>query len=187
MKTIILASNSTARLNLLKDAGFNVIVKGLNINETSTKLKPEEIVTDLASQKLEAYINKYGTLENKIILAADTMIFHKNELIGKAKNKQEAYNILKRLSNDKHQIYSGYAIYLPNKGIKIGYNIIDITFKNLTDLSIMDYLFLDEWKGAAGAYRIQGIGCSLVKETKGEFSVAVGLPLNEISALIKSS
>jgi len=187
MKTIILASNSKARYNLLKEAGYNTIVKSANIEENSTKTKPEELVQDLAKQKLDAFFNKYGRADEKIVLAADTMIYHNNKLIGKVENKIDAYNVLKKLSNTKHQIYSGYAIYIPGKGVSIGYDSVDIYFKNLTDLTIMNYLILDEWKGAAGAYRIQGIGCSLIKDIKGDINVAVGLPLNKISALIKAS
>eukprot|EP01156_Anaeramoeba_ignava_P007797 Anaeramoba_ignava/a353877_9.p2 GENE.a353877_9~~a353877_9.p2 ORF type:complete len:188 (-),score=38.36 a353877_9:377-940(-) len=187
MKNIILASNSKARLNLLQDNGFNVEVQSTDIEEISHKTKPEEIVVDLAQQKLNAYLNSNNP-KDKIVIAADTMIFYKNKLIGKSKNKKEAYNTLKSLSNDEHQIYSAYAIYFPNdKKVKSGFSSVDVKFKNLTDLIIMDYLLTEEWKGAAGAYRIQGIGNTLVKEIKGEFNVAVGLPLNAISALIRTS
>ncbi len=187
MKTIILASNSKARYNLLTEAGYNTIVRSTNIEETSEKTKPEELVQDLAKQKLDAYFKQYGNKNSEIIIAADTMIYHNNQLIGKVKDKIEAYQILKKLSNKNHQIYSGFAMYIPNQGISIGYDSVDIYFKKLTDLTIINYLILDEWKDAAGAYRIQGIGCSLIKDIKGDINVAVGLPLNKISALIKAS
>lgn len=187
MKQIILASNSQARYNLLKELGYEPIVKSTNIEEKSTKTNPEELVQDLAKQKLEAFLKQYGKPKNEIVIAADTMLYHNNKLIGKVKSKIEAYQLLKTLSDQKHQIYSGYALYIPNFGIEIGYDYVDVLFKKLTDLTIMNYLIINEWKGAAGAYRIQGIGYSLVKEIKGDFSVAVGLPLNKISALIKSS
>lgn len=187
MKTIILASNSIARKILLENSGFNVIVKATNIEETSFFNTPEEIVVDLAKQKLNAYIKKYGIKHDYPVLCADTMIFYKNKLIGKAKDRNEAYSTLKNLSNDTHKIYSSYSLLLPNGTIKNGYDEVDITFENLSDLSIMDYLETEEWKGAAGSYRIQGKGKSFVKEINGEFNIAVGLPLKEISDLIRLS
>ncbi len=185
MNTLVLASNSKARYKLLKDAGYNVIVQSTNIEEKSNKISPHEIVMDLAKQKLNAYIEKYGKKQNKIILSADTMILYKNQLIGKANNKNEAYNILKKLSNDSHEIFSAFAIHLPNEQIIVDYDKVDIKFKNLSDLSIMDYLESDEWKGAAGAYRIQDKAKDFIKEINGDFNVAVGLPLNKISDLIE--
>lgn len=187
MNTIVLASNSIARYNLLKQAGYNVIVKATNIEEKSNKIKPQEIVMDLAKQKLDAYLKEYGKEKNKIILSADTMIFHKKKLIGKAKNKKEAYNILKKLSDDTHKIYSAFAIHLPNEKIIVDYDIVEIKFNNLSDLTIMNYLELDEWKNAAGAYRIQDNAKEFVKEFNGDFNVAVGLPLTKISDLIRVS
>ncbi len=185
MNTIILASNSKARLSLLEENGFKVIARSTNIDETSNKKLPQDIVIDLARQKLEAYFNLYGKENDNIILAADTMIYFKNQLIGKANNKTEAYNTLKSLSNEKHQIYSSYALYIPSSDkIETGFDVVDVKFKNLSDLTIMNYLICNEWKGAAGSYRIQGKGKTLVEEINGDFNVAVGLPLKAISALI---
>jgi MAF protein len=185
MKNIILASNSKARLKLLKDNGFNVQVKATNIEEVSKEKEPGKLVEDLANQKLKACLSSLEKPIDSIVLAADTMIFYKNELIGKASDKKEAYKTLKKLSNDKHQIYSSYAIYLPNKTIKSGYSYVDVYFKNLSDLTIMHYLDNNEWIGAAGSYRIQGEGSALVRQINGDFNVAVGLPLMAISDLIK--
>jgi septum formation protein len=187
MKNIILASNSPARFKLLTDNGYNVIKKPTNIIENSNKTKPFEIVEDLALQKLEACIKSLKTPINQIIIASDTMIYYKNELIGKAENQEEAYLTLRKLSNNTHKIYSSYALYFPNGKIKSGYGEVDITFKNLSDLTIMNYLSKKEWIGAAGSYRIQGEGIALIKEINGEFNVAVGLPLNAISALIETT
>ncbi len=185
MINIILASNSKARLQLLKDKGLSVKVKATNIEEVSNEKDPGKLVEDLANQKLQACLSTLDKPINSIVLAADTMLFYKNELIGKAKDKKEAYQTLKKLSNNQHQIYSSYAIYLPDNTIKSGYESVDVYFKNLSDLTIMHYLDNNEWIGAAGSYRIQGEGRSLVKQINGDFNVAVGLPLMSISDLIK--
>ena len=187
MKNIILASNSSARFKLLSDNGYNVIKKPTNIIESSDKKEPSEIVIDLAMQKLNACINSLKKPIKEIILASDTMIYFNNQLIGKAKNQEEAYLTLKKLSDKTHKIYSSYALYFPNGKIKNGYGEVDITFKNLSDLTIMNYLAKKEWIGAAGSYRIQGEAIALIKEINGEFNVAVGLPLNAISALIETT
>lgn len=185
MKTIILASNSKARLQLLTKQGFNVKVFPTNIQEISKEREPGKLVEDLANQKLKACLSTIEKPINSLVLAADTMIFYKNELIGKPKDKKEAYETLKKLSNNRHQIYSSYAIYLPDKTIKSGYDSIDIFFKNLSDLTIMHYLDNNEWIGAAGSYRIQGEGRNLVSKINGDLNVAVGLPLMAISDLIQ--
>lgn len=187
MKNIILASNSIARLQLLKAKGFNVVVHPTEIDEQSTKTSPEEIVEDLALKKLDAYLKKHPKPTSSVVLCADTLIFFDNELIGKAKDATEAYETLKKLSGKMHQIYSGFAMYIPNVGIKSGYDVVDIQFKRLTDLIVMNYISTKEWEGAAGCYRIQGKGSSLVDRINGDFNVAVGLPLKVISDLIKLS
>lgn len=187
MKTIILASNSKARLKLLEDNGYKVITRATNIEEISKLSEPHEIIEDLALQKLNAYISTYGKPESSICLAADTMIFHRNKLIGKATTHKQAYDMLKSFSDNSHRIYSAFAMYIPEVGIKSGYDFVEIKFKKLSDLTIMNYLDCKEWEGAAGAYRIQGKGQALIDEINGEFSVAVGLPLKEISALIRLS
>ena len=187
MKEIILASNSKARLQLLEENGFKVTVRATNIKEESLKTKPDEKVIDLASKKLQSYLSTYGKPTSSVALAADTMIFFENELMGKAKDSNQAYNMLKKFSDKTHQIYSGFALYIPNIGIKKGFGVITIKFKMLSDLTIMNYISTGEWKGAAGSYRIQGKGKDLIEQTKGEFSVAVGLPLMAISDLIRLS
>ncbi len=187
MKKIILASNSKARLKLLQDSGYEVVSQATDIDEISTLSEPHDIVEDLALQKLNAYIKSFGKPTSSVVLAADTMIFFENRLIGKANTEKEAYNTLKLLSNSLHQIYSSYALYIPEFGIKSGYDVVDINFKSLSDLTIMTYLACGEWKGAAGSYRIQGKGKALIERINGEFSIAVGLPLKAISALIELS
>lgn len=187
MKKIILASNSKARLELLEKNGYKVTVRATNIVEESSKTEPNEKVIDLASKKLDSYLDKFGLPSSEVVLAADTMIYFQNELIGKAKDANQAYNMLKSFSGKTHQIYSGFALYIPNVGIKSGFDKVTVKFKLLSDLIIMDYITTEEWKGAAGAYRIQGIGHDLVEQIKGDFSVAVGLPLMTISDLIRLS
>lgn len=186
---IILASASPARLKILQDEGLDVVVRPTECDESLKGLEQlsiEEKIETLAKRKLSSYKIKYG-LSSLPVLCCDTLVYFENKLVGKAFNRQEAKNILLSFSSKEQQIYTGYCIYIPNKGIFSGCDKATAVFNVLDTSTVEEYLKTDEWIGAAGSYRIQAKGNSLINHTLGDFNTIVGLPLLRISGLIETT
>ena len=105
---IILASGSPRRAKLLKDAGVkcNIITSEVE-QKDDDNLKPPEIAMYLARLKAKS-ISK--THENDIVIGADTIVVFESKILGKPKDKQEAYDMLRMLSNKCHKVYTGVSI-----------------------------------------------------------------------------
>jgi len=176
---IILASSSPRRAKLLKDAGIEFVVEPSDIEEVIDEhLEPKDIVIDLAKQKAQAVSLKHP---DDIVIAADTIVVFNHEILGKPKDEAHAYEMLKMLSSEQHQVYTGVAI---QKGKKINsfYTRADVLMKQLSDLEIKEYIQTKEPLDKAGAYGIQGLGSKLVERYQGDFFTIVGLPLKDVIA-----
>jgi len=184
--TFVLASASPARKQILLDEGLNVITRPTDSDESLSGLESlsiEDKIITLAKRKLSSYEKQYG-LSNLPVLCCDTLVYFNENLVGKAQNIAEAKKTLLSFSAKEQKIYTGYSLYLPNKGIFDGCDEASAIFNTLDEKIVDDYLKCEEWIGAAGSYRIQGKGNSLINHTLGDFNTIVGLPLLRISALI---
>lgn len=177
--TIILASGSNNRVELLKDIGIKVIVKPQEILELCDKKLPEDIVKELSLYKLESYLCNNREKTEYPVLGADTLVVFENQLYGKPKDMDDAFNTLLSFSGKTHKIITGISIFKNGKITSLHDESI-ITFKTLDEKTVEEYLKLDEWKGAAGSYKIQKEGFNLVKSFTGSFSNAIGLPLEKL-------
>ncbi|NMD38016.1 MAG: septum formation protein Maf [Christensenellaceae bacterium] len=177
---LILASSSPRRIELLKRLEVQFTVIPFTIDESHIDYvegeSPYEYSEALAISKCMDVANKYP---NSFVIGADTTV----ELeglgrLGKPKDEEDAFNILKSLSGKQHNVITGICIYSPiTKKIKSDYDISLITFKTLSDDVIKKYIATGEPMDKAGAYAIQGIGKQLVSEHKGSLSNVVGFPL----------
>lgn len=177
--TIILASGSNNRVELLKAVGIKVIVKPQKILELCDKKIPEDIVRELSFYKLESYLNNNREKTEYPVLSADTLVVFENQLYGKPKDMDDAFNTLLSFSGKTHKIITGISLFKDGKITSL-YDESIVTFKTLDKETIREYLKLDEWKGAAGSYKIQKEGFNLVKSFIGSFSNAIGLPLEKL-------
>jgi len=180
---IILASSSPRRAKLLKDAGIEFVVESSDIEEIiDDRLEPKDIVIDLAKQKAEVVSAKHP---EDIIIAADTIVVYDNEILGKPKDEEDAVRMLKMLSSEVHQVYTGVALQQGDKKHSFC-SKTEVKMKKLSDLEIREYIQTKEPMDKAGAYGIQGLGGALVESYQGDFFTIVGLPLKDLlSALNK--
>lgn len=182
MKKIILASSSPRRKKLLEKIGlkFKIVPSSLN-EEVEQNLTPAKLVKSLSLQKAKDIAKRE---KNAIIIAADTMVFLGDEIIGKPKNKTHARQILKSLSGKFHFIITGFTIInsADNKTITRSVKTT-VYMKKMTNQEIDDYIKTEEPLDKAGAYGIQGLGGKFIAKIKGDYFNVVGLPL---PALIKS-
>ena len=179
---IILASNSPRRKELLTAHNIQFEVIPSDITETmDPKLSPTENVMRLAKEKaLDVYRNN----QTKPILAADTIVVYNNEILGKPIDKDDAFRMLKLLSGQTHEVITGVA-FISDKGIETSYEVSKVTFKEITDQDILEYIDTKEPMDKAGSYAIQGIGAKLVESYEGEFDNIVGLPMKLVLKMME--
>ena len=174
MKRLILASSSPRRKELLEMANlpFEILASHIEeeVPENST---PEEIVQSLAYQKAKAV----AELEkDAYVLGADTIVVYNGMILGKPKTEQEAFQTLKLLSGKTHEVLTGVAILSREEEI-VFYERTKVTFWDLTDEEILDYIASGEPMDKAGSYGIQQRGSLFVKGIEGDYFSVVGLPI----------
>ncbi len=176
---IILASQSPRRHYLLKEIGLEFEIKLKQfVDETyPDHLKKEEIPLYIAGKKAEIY----GKLEdNEILITADTIVWLKDKVLQKPIDQDDAIKILKELSGNCHQVYTGVCIKSNNKEVLFS-ACTDVYFKKLTYAEIDYYINHFQPFDKAGAYGIQEwIGYIGVEKINGSFFNVMGLPIQKL-------
>ena len=108
-KQIILASGSPRRKELMTLAGYTFEVKVSEKEEHYKSNVPEEIVKELALMKAENVASEIQA-RNVIVIGADTIVVHEEQILGKPKDEQEAFEMIRSLQGDTHQVYTGVAV-----------------------------------------------------------------------------
>lgn len=179
---LVLASNSSRRHKLLNDIGlvFDVINNEVS-EDIEEDLSPQQYVMEISKRKAEAALLKRP---NDTIIAADTIVYFNGKRLGKPVDEEDAYNILKLLSGQKHKVYTGVTIMDANQ-TETFYEETSVFMKNYNDLQIYDYIKTKEPFNKAGAYAIQGLGEQLVDYYEGDFFTIVGLPVKKLQKELK--
>ena len=176
---LILASKSPRRRYLLEQAGLSFSVIPSDIDETAIPLSPPEIYVKVLSEaKAESIAKKYP---EKWVIGADTIVLKDGVVLGKPGSIDEARSMLKKLSGEIHQVFTGYSILCKSKNRMFSETVqTEVLFKNLTDEEIEWYIHTKEPFDKAGAYAIQGLGTFLVKRINGSYTNVVGIPVCEV-------
>ena len=179
---LILASASPRRQAMIKDAGYEFKVHPADIDETAKASEsPEKLVKRLALEKAQKVLESYP---NDIILAADTVVAWGPEILGKPADFIEARKMIEKLNGKKHSVFTGVAII--GNGVELNWIAeTEVTFNQLTDQQVDDYLAQANPLDKAGAYAIQDHGELLVEEYDGLYSNVVGLPIEEVNEALK--
>ncbi len=178
---IILASASPRRKELLSIYIKDFTVIKTNIDEIIPNNIPlENVPLYLAKEKANSVINNLN--ENDIIIAADTIVLLENKIYGKPKDKADAFNMIRTLSNKTHQVITGVCCYNKTKNINIEFSDITyVTFVNINDRTIEKYLNKKEYIDKAGGYAVQGLASMFVEKIAGSFDNVVGLPIGRLA------
>ncbi len=183
MKNIILASRSPRRIEMLGKYVENIIIYSTDTEEIVDENDlPKTTVMKIALAKALAAAE---TCEDKgIIIAADTVVYL-DKIMGKPKDYNEGFEMLKSLSGETHSVFTGLCI-IDNEDNKkvVDYEETVVEFNELTDDFIKKYLDTGEYKDKAGAYGIQGCGELLVKEIHGCYNNVKGLPVTKLNCLL---
>ena len=179
---IILASNSPRRKELLEkhNIKFKVIVSNVD-EKTDSTLTVYENVKMLASLKAE---DVFKANSDRIVLAADTIVVYNNEILGKPKDEEDAFRMLRLLSGNKHEVITAVAVISEELKL-IEYEVSTVEFREMSDEEIYEYIKTKEPMDKAGSYAIQGIGSKFIVNYVGEFDNIMGLPMKLVKELLK--
>ncbi len=180
----ILASMSPRRKEILTEMGIDFSVEPADIDENIGIEDPKLLVKELSLLKATHIAAKHSG-ENCLIIAADTVVSLKGEILGKPSSEEEAERMLSMLSGATHSVFTGYCV----SDCKTGKTVskcaeTKVVFRNLGKEEIEDYIKSGEPMDKAGAYGIQGGAGKFVIETSGEYSNVVGLPKEALTALL---
>ena len=185
MQKIILASQSPRRKQLLEwaEIPFEIIVQETD-ESYPADLPVDQIAIHIARNKALA-IKQSNNIAIPV-LAADTIVVLQNDIIGKPKDREDAVNILSRLSGNHHKVITGVVILNGDKEISFA-DVTDVEFHSLTQTQIEFYVDKYQPYDKAGAYAIQEwIGVVGIKTINGDFYNVMGLPVSRVVKAINN-
>lgn len=184
MPTIVLASASPRRAELLRAAGFPIEVVPAEVDEAPLPGEaPDAYVSRVARDKASAVAcRKSGSL----ILGADTAVVLDGEILGKPADAEDARRMLQRLSGQTHDVYTGVTLLLDGREFS-AVQRTRVRFLPITVDEIAWYLDSGEPHDKAGAYAIQGLASRFVDRVEGSCSNVVGLPVATVYQLLKEA
>ena len=176
---IILASGSPRRQQFFKDLDLNYEIRLKEIEEIyPDNLRAEEITNYLAELKASAFEGEL--LENEILITSDTLVWLKDKALGKPKDYDDAFEILKSLSNETHEVITSVCFKTTTKSETL-FDVTKVTFNTLSEKAI--HYYLENYKpfDKAGAYGIQEwIGLIGIVKIEGSYTNVVGLPTEKV-------
>ncbi len=180
---LILASNSPRRRELLDLFNIQFKIKVSDFCEEQESLDPIKTAESFAFGKAESVFNSLKNKSGVAVLGADTVVFLDGKILGKPNSEDEAIEMLKSLSDKTHTVITGYCILTEKEKI-VGHDKTLVTFNDLCDKVISDYIKSGLYKGKAGSYGIQD-GFPLVKRYDGSLNNVIGLPTEKVIPMLK--
>ncbi|MEA5136507.1 MAG: Maf family protein [Candidatus Fimivivens sp.] len=174
---LILASASPRRFELLKLITEEFSVVTSQADETlMPSVLPQEAVILLAKRKSEVVARRYP---DDIIIGADTVVALDGRIFGKPSDHNEATNMLRTLSGRTHEVYTGICIW--HKGMADCFSqVAKVSFAEMDEQEIADYVASNEPDDKAGAYGIQGLGARFISRIEGDYYTVMGLPVQAL-------
>ena len=189
---LYLASASPRRKELLKQVGLSFKTMPSTVEEKITKTKPDEVVEELSYQKAVDVCGRLTAegMEDFVVIGADTVVSCWGEILGKPKDKGEAAEMLKRLQDGSHQVYTGVTLAWKNRDISPMYytfsECTDVTMYAMTEEEVSKYVDSGEPMDKAGAYAIQGLCAAYIESICGDYNNVVGLPVGRVYQELKN-
>jgi septum formation protein len=182
MKTLVLASASPRRSELLNQIGVRFHQWVIEIDETPRERESaEDYVRRVALEKARAVQRELGD-DEVLVLGADTAVVVDETVLGKPADFAHAREMLRRLSGRAHRVFSAVALVGGHEAVRVSDSAV--WFRSLSDAEIDTYWHTGEPQDKAGAYAIQGLGAVFVERLEGSYSGVMGLPLYETAQLL---
>jgi septum formation protein len=189
--SIILASSSPRRQELLRNAGIPFTMQPADINETPIAGEsPRDCAERLAREKALAV---FQSRPKNFVLGADTIVVVDDAILGKPRNAEDAARMLRMLSGRTHAVITGVCIVGPVasgqwsvvSNTKTASETTLVTMCEISDEEIRDYVATGEPMDKAGAYAIQGMASRWIPRIEGDYSNVVGLPVALVYAMLR--
>ena len=179
---LILASRSPRRQELLQLLGVPFECRPTDCDEQCTLLHPADHALELARRKALAAEAVCGPED--VILSSDTVVFCDGQILGKPRDEEDAFRMLRKLSGRTHTVCTAVAVRKGGRTHDLC-SQTNVTFRELTDEQIRRYIATGEPMDKAGAYGIQGKGALLVEEIRGDYYTVVGLPVAKLARMFE--
>ena len=175
---IYLASKSPRRKEILLNAGFEIELVDIDVEETySDDLALREVAEYLAIKKANGLVK---VPDDGLLLAADCVVLLEGQILGKPEGKQGAYEMLKKLSGKKHTVISGVCMKNQDKMISFS-DFSEVYFDELTEDEIRRYIETESPYDKAGSYGVQDwLGMCKVNRIEGSYYNIMGLPIHRV-------
>ena len=186
---IILASASPRRKEILESMGVKINIITADIDESSQKDSFDKIAMEIAEKKCRAVSQKIqgmSDIEKLPIISADTVVFCDGEIMGKPKDREDAYRMIKKLSGHAHSVCTGICVGAGDK-FECSASITKVFVDELSEAQIEAYINSGEPFDKAGAYGIQGLFSKHISRIDGCYFNVVGLPINELAKLFNKT
>lgn len=185
-ETLILASASPRRKELLEQIGLKFSVMPSSVEETILPDEtPDDLVIRLSLDKA-CNIARRSDISARWVIGSDTVVVSNKQILGKPSSAQDATTMLRQLSGTSHLVVSGYAIIDRRQQTQRSEAVTTrVHFRQLTEEEIARYIATGEPADKAGAYAIQGIGACFVSGIEGSYTNVVGLPLCRLTLALK--
>ncbi len=187
MESIILASASPRRRELLQMLGLRFRVVPSAVEESLTAASPRELVEALARQKAEdIFLRQTGDVA---VIGSDTVVSAEDGTVfGKPADAADAARMLRQLSGRKHWVSTGVAVFVRRNGRETRESFVSesaVWMDELSPSEIEAYIATREPMDKAGAYGIQGLGARYISRLEGDYYTVVGLPVHELYKKLK--
>jgi septum formation protein len=172
---LVLGSGSARRKELLKFISNDFRVAVSDIKEDCSQNLPELYVQEIALNKSKALRIK----DDELLITADTIVFIDDEILGKPRNREHAFEMLKKLSGAAHKVYTGVCLR-NNYFTDVFSECTEVFFRELSDNEI--YYYIDAFSpfDKAGAYGIQDFGLVFIQGIKGDYYNVMGFPVTSV-------
>ncbi len=182
---IILASASPRRREILEQIGINFTVQASSVKEDIAVPESAEcFVEKLAFMKAQEVARRI--VPGSLVIGADTIVLSKGSILGKPGNEDEAFIMLRSLSDNTHLVLTGLAlIESPGERILVSHKKTEVKFRAISDDEIWAYINTGEPLDKAGSYGIQGRGAIFVEKINGCYFNVVGLPVSKLYLMLR--
>jgi septum formation protein len=184
LPTIVLASTSPRRAEILRTVGWPFETFAVNVDETPGADEDAPGYVERLARAKAAAAAVYCA--SRIVLGADTVVVVDDEILGKPRDEEDAREMLQRLSGRRHEVLTGVALVNAQLSQSVvAHEITEVKFASMSDDEIGWYVDTGEPMDKAGAYAIQGRGARFIEEIKGEYFNVVGLPVRLLYKLVQ--
>lgn len=169
---------------MFREAGYDPVVQPASvIEELPYEMNPTEAVMYLAKLKAKAVADLRPSSSEETIIGADTVVVYENRILGKPKDKNEAYANLMALRGTSHRVITGCCV-IKNGDAQCFYEETKVFFKNYSEEELLEYVNTDEPYDKAGGYAIQGTFGKYIDHFEGDYDNVVGLPFTKLKTYL---